>query len=289
MLNWLIQRWRFIARRVPDDPLELVVTRNIRAFHRYLAEQQALVSPDCGDESAWPGRCWPCARDTRFAIRRAPGVEVNWRETLECPACGMINRWRSSIHLFERICTPQADTRILLTEAVTKLHDWVAERYPRTSGSEFSPDATPGDEITIGQRRVVMQDVTRLTYEDRRFDCVLSFDVLEHVPDYPAALAEFSRVLDRRGWLLLSVPFSFAHATEVRAVRQADGSVRHLLPPDYHGDPASGKGILCYQSFGTDLLDAMRAAGFAQTALVAFASREWGYLGANVMFVGRKR
>ena len=47
-------------------------------------------------------------------------------------------------------------------------------------------------------------DIARLPFPDRSFDLVLAIEVLEHVPDPAAALAELSRVA--RGDLVLSVP-----------------------------------------------------------------------------------
>ena len=43
------------------------------------------------------------------------------------------------------------------------------------------------------------EDVTQLTFSDNYFDTVLCFDVLEHVPDYRAALKEFYRALKPGG------------------------------------------------------------------------------------------
>jgi len=47
-------------------------------------------------------------------------------------------------------------------------------------------------------------DIARLPFPDRSFDLVLAIEVLEHVPDPAAAIAELSRVA--RGDLVLSVP-----------------------------------------------------------------------------------
>ncbi len=81
------------------------------------------------------------------------------------------------------------------------------------------------------------EDVTRLSFADASLDIILCFDVLEHVPDYRAALREFHRVLDTGGQLVISVPFSFQQETIVRARLDDAGNIEHLTEPCYHGDP----------------------------------------------------
>lgn len=55
----------------------------------------------------------------------------------------------------------------------------------------------------------VYGDAARLPFADRSFDCVLMLDVLEHVAEPEAALAEAGRVLRVGGQLLLTVPFAY--------------------------------------------------------------------------------
>ncbi|GAA5070580.1 hypothetical protein [Lysobacter panacisoli] len=68
---------------------------------------------------------------------------------------------------------------------------------------------------------------------------------------------------------LLTAPFVAGFPeTLVRATVSSNGTVTHLQPPEYHGDPAAGSGILCYYHFGWDLLEATRAAGFTKVDMV---------------------
>jgi len=55
----------------------------------------------------------------------------------------------------------------------------------------------------------VYGDACRLPLAGESMDGILIFEVLEHVPDPEAALAEVSRVLKPEGVLLLSVPFIY--------------------------------------------------------------------------------
>lgn len=271
----------------PDcAPLRITTTRDIdqilaffRARPEFQAERQA-------DIRSLPGYCYVCGRATSFRI--AGGEEpTNWRETLTCRHCGLINRWRGTYHLFEALGEPHADSEIFVTEAVSPFCRLLKARYPNTTGSEYRSGVDPGSKIRFGLRRVQMEDVTGLTFRDGSFDFVLSMDVLEHVPAYEPALREFRRVLRPDGMLLLTVPFAFRERHETRASVNADGSIVHHLPPTYHEDPTTRNGVLCYRSFGTQLLGELRAAGFKDCGIACYASATWGYLGAGVAFVAR--
>ncbi|MDP2948070.1 MAG: class I SAM-dependent methyltransferase [Chloroflexota bacterium] len=48
--------------------------------------------------------------------------------------------------------------------------------------------------------------VTDLPYADKTFDLIVCSEVLEHVPNWLAALKEFQRVLEPGGWLIVSTP-----------------------------------------------------------------------------------
>jgi hypothetical protein len=236
------------------------------------------------------GRCYVCQRDTRFTISKLAGDEqINWRETVVCPHCGLSNRLRSCIHIFENQVLPVEDDLMYLTEEITPLYNTLVARHPGLLGSEYSEDAEPGEPFETAWGEVRNEDVTALTFYDRQFHAVLSFDVLEHVPDYRKALQEFHRVLTTGGQLMLSVPFLFGEETRVLARLDGNGEIEHLEEPVYHGDPVSEQGVLCFYEFGLDLLEEMKAAGFNDAFAICYWAPEWGYIMPQVLFVGRKR
>jgi hypothetical protein len=87
-----------------------------------------------------------------------------------------------------------------------------------------------------------------------------------------------------------SVPFSLRSPTNItRAILNPDGSVRHILEPQYHGDPLTKDGVLCFTTFGWEMLDQVKTAGFRHAYAVPYQSIEFGYLGPEaLMFFAEK-
>jgi 2-polyprenyl-3-methyl-5-hydroxy-6-metoxy-1,4-benzoquinol methylase len=81
-------------------------------------------------------------------------------------------------------------------------------------------------------RPLAAGDLLALPFPDRRFDAVICMEVLEHLPDPEAGLAELCRV--SRRWLLLSVPneplfrgANFLRGKNVRAWGNDPGHINH--------------------------------------------------------------
>lgn len=193
------------------------------------------------------------------------------REYLCCEVCGLNSRIRAGISLL-RDLAPGA-TRIYMTEQVTPAFAWMQKRHPDVLGSEFQPDPKARRLLSKnlaklgGYGQVRFEDVTALSFANNSLDAVVSFDVLEHVPDWRAALAEFARTLVPGGICIATFPFTDAADTRMRARLKPNGEIEHLLEPEYHGDPISG-GVLCFYHFGWDVLDAAIGAGFSSAQMV---------------------
>lgn len=218
----------------------------------------------------WPGWCGLCREPVVFALpSAAAGQAANLREEMNCPRCRLIARNRAAFALLvDGLALDSAD--VYLTEQASLAYVWLQAQCPGLQGSEYGLDEATRARLQGwyaslgGQGELNERDVTRLDFADASLDAIGSFDVLEHVPDYPAALREFARCLRPGGRLVLTAPFiESAAASLLRARLRADGSVEHLLEPEIHGDPVAG-GVLCFHHFGWDLLEACRAAGFAR-------------------------
>ena len=90
--------------------------------------------------------------------------------------------------------------------------------------------------------------------------------------------------------MVFTVPFSHGSADHiVRARMGADGAVEHLLPPEYHGNPLTTAGCLCFYHFGWKMLDELRRIGFVEAKAHFYWSQELGYLGGDqLLFLATK-
>ena len=85
----------------------------------------------------------------------------------------------------------------------------LAENADEAEARLKAQDAATSGETTVyadWQATLLAGDATRLVFEDGAFGHVYSFHVLEHIPDYPAALGEMRRVLKNGGSYLIGTP-----------------------------------------------------------------------------------
>lgn len=73
-------------------------------------------------------------------------------------------------------------------------------------------------------------------HEDESFDCVISFMMCEHNPEFWLALAEMRRVLKKGGALIVGVP-GYHTSAQIPAVPQCDDNYPMSLTYGCHGDP----------------------------------------------------
>jgi hypothetical protein len=169
---------------------------------------------------------------------------------------GLNSRMRFSIEILKKYFLDVQ--KVYLSEHNTNFH----KNLPFGAGQQVTTSIyKPGDPIH--------QDLTALSYPDNSFDLCMSFEDLEHIPDYQSAINELYRVTKPSGYVLLSTPFIVENqSTLTRATIDSEGNIKHLLEPEYHGDPVIPQGILCYYHFGWDLLDAFKKAGFSSVKVV---------------------
>lgn len=126
---------------------------------------------------------------------------------------------------------------------------------------------------TVSSARIVQ----RLTYPDHAFDICTSTEVFEHVPDDMAGFSEICRVLKPGGILVFTVPLRGEFQTLERAVYGPDGDIRHLVAPEFHGDPLRNKPLLAFRTYGRDIVERLHSSGFAQAdIMMPYDEMPWG-------------
>jgi SAM-dependent methyltransferase len=81
-----------------------------------------------------------------------------------------------------------------------------AESELRSVDTILRAMAEAGEVPATASAKAVVGDVLSLPYADETFDCVIASEILEHVPEDDAAIAELIRVLKVGGTLVVSVP-----------------------------------------------------------------------------------
>jgi SAM-dependent methyltransferase len=263
--------------------------RNKQYVEQHRVLLQKLV-PETQVSFTVPGYSYTAGKQVDFLVDfQHSGIngEVNWRERVCCPETYFNNRMRATLHLFDLEMEPYPDSKIYITEQVTPIYAHFAGKFPSTVGSEFLGDQLPFG--NINKNGVRNETLCGLSFADQSFDTLLSFDVLEHIPDYEQAFRECARVLKDGGKMMWSVPFIASSRENVVRAKIENGEIVHILPPEYHGDPLSSEGVLCFTHFGWQMLDQIRTAGFRDAYALYYHSNEFAYLGdEQFMFLAIK-
>lgn len=245
------------------------------------------------------GYCKICQKPTTFLVDRLFGAqsipqgwEPNWRERLVCAHCQLNSRQRAILHvLIEAIATRNVvenSVSLYAMEQISPLFHWLTQNlnHVHCLGSEYLGEHWEGGGIING---IQHENVEALSFADQHFDFIMSNDVLEHVHLPERALAEMYRVLKPHGEIFITIPFHFSTTQTIRRAAWIHGTLQHLLPPVYHGNPLSEEGALVFNDFGWDFIEQLKITGFQEVALCYYWSYFYGYLhDPQFYFWGRK-
>ena len=186
------------------------------------------------------GYCACCRTETVFIAHGA------WlRDFYVCRGCGSIPRQR---HLQTVLDQTVPGWNHLIVHESSPSNDFIARWCSAYSSSQFFPDV-PRGEYRDGVRS---ENIEALTYPDESIDVFITQDVLEHVFDPERAVQEIHRVLRPGGAHVFTAP---KHGGLDRSQRRArllpDGTVEHVLPEDYHGNPIGEKALVTWD-YGYD-------------------------------------
>jgi SAM-dependent methyltransferase len=124
-----------------------------------------------------------------------------------------------------------------------------AESELRSVDTILCAMADAGEVPATASAKVVVGDALSLPYADETFDCVIASEILEHMPEDDAAIAELTRVLKVGGTLAVSVP------------RWLPERVCWLLSDEYHSN--EGGHVRIYRA--SQLRDKITSSGMELT------------------------
>ena len=194
------------------------------------------------------GWCPICEKDAIFTARNA------WlRDHYLCSGCGSIPRERAIMHVIQTRYPNWRELRIHESSpgcrgASVKL----AKECKYYTASQYDPDLGFGN--THPSRGYRSENLEKQTFPDESFDIVVSQDVLEHIFDAEAAFRDIHRTLKPGGAHIFTTPLvNKEKPTQRRAELRHDGTIHHLFPPEYHGNPMSSEGSLVTFHWGFDI------------------------------------
>lgn len=143
----------------------------------------------------------------------------------------------------------------------------------------YFPDLPLGQE-TAG---VLNDNLECLSFDNNSIDVFVALDVFEHLADISSATREIARVVKPDGLALLTFGILIDNGAAVlpRSVVSASGEIRHLFPPEYHGDPFSDGGALVYNHFGYAIHEWLHDVSGMNVAIIRFANPHAGIIGRH--------
>lgn len=203
---------------------------------------------------ATEGHCPICAGPARFVAS-----DSWWRDSFTCSGCGSIPRERALMLTIDRWLPHWREAVIHESSPCHRSASYrLATECPGYIGTQFFADR-PGDRVVDGIRN---ENLEQLSFADGSIDLHVTQDVFEHVLNPDAAFREIGRTLSPGGMHVFTVPLVNKHRPSVTRARFLEGEIRHLLPPEYHGNPVGDGRALVVTDWGYDICDRIhRASG----------------------------
>jgi SAM-dependent methyltransferase len=202
--------------------------------------------------------CHVCGQNSTFKSYEPIDFPCK-RNSFLCGSCGSSGRTR---HVAQTILDrfPTLPASKSLVEFARSFHGviWltcstgaVAERLKgRCIATDFIENV-PSGAVVKGVR---CEDIQASSFESGSVDLVVTEDVLEHVPFPEAAFAEIRRVLKPGGFHIGTIPVNWGREKSIARAVIENGKLRHILEPEYHGDPKRPGGILAFTDYGQDIV-----------------------------------
>jgi SAM-dependent methyltransferase len=187
-----------------------------------------------------PGWCACCRSDTRFNETGA------WlRDQYFCDRCQSIPRFRAINLTLDKYFQGWEQLRI---HESSPCNDFIRRYCADYSSSYFFEDVPLGSKHK-GSR---CENLEMLTFPDNTFDLFVTQDVLEHVFNPGRAIVEIMRVVKPGGAHVFTAPKHNGLRLTAQRAALDEGQIRHLLEPQYHGNPIGDGRALVTWDYGDD-------------------------------------
>jgi SAM-dependent methyltransferase len=192
------------------------------------------------------GFCPVCDRSAKFEILNS------WlRDYYICVQCGSIPRERAVMHVLESSCPNWRQVRLHESSPVMRSTSLkLACENMAFIATQFLPGVKLGA-FHDGWRN---ENLEAMTFADESIDVHITQDVFEHLFHPDLAFREIARTLAPGGLHIFTTPLVNKTApSEQCACLLQDGSIEHLKPPEFHGNPVSSEGALVTMHWGYDI------------------------------------
>ena len=125
------------------------------------------------------------------------------------------------LNVLDAACGEGYGTALLSTAAASATGVDISEKAVEHARARY-----PSDRLEF-----LVSDCLELPFDEDEFDCVVSFETLEHLDDHQGLLTEFRRVLKPGGFLLLSTPDKAVYSDQQQI--QNEFHVRELYRDEF--------------------------------------------------------
>lgn len=226
------------------------------------------------------GFCPICVSPTKFSANH------QWfRDHYRCERCGSLPRQRALMLVLESVDPGWREATIYEASPSGPASDRLGRDCPKYVASFCYPGVPPGT-MHQGYR---CEDLEQLTFGDAQFDVVITQEVFEHVFDYRKAFREVMRTVRAGGAHVFTTPkYKHLRRSEDRAVR-ANGDIKYLATPEYHGNPIDASGSLVTVHYGDDICDIIWQETKCPTTIYVIREEKTGTIAEFMdVFVTRK-
>lgn len=160
-------------------------------------------------------KCPVCHANLRTFIQLESG-------DLLCPACGSLPRNRRLWILLQNYIRPGISILHFSPSRALRrlLEKWPGIQYTSTDyASEFPADK--------------QLDITQIEEPDNKYNLIICFHVLEHIPDDRKALSELYRILKPGGKCLIQTPFKIGEIYEDASIKSPSDRLKHFGQEDH--------------------------------------------------------